>query len=91
MYDSNVVNARYADGDHEIQLFVCVPCCCQNPVAMAALERIGYRAVAFVDDDLLLLVVESKYVISRYGVAAVCNDISVFQVVVGEVDWNLAV
>ena len=70
MYHSNVVDTGHLYRDYKIELLVCIPCCCKYPVAMAALYGVCNRTVAFVDYDLLLLVVVSQYIIARYGVAA---------------------
>ena len=82
---SQIVDTGNLYGYNKVQLFVGVPFGCENPVAMAALERVGYRTVALVYDDVLMFVVISQNIIARNRVATVGNDISALQALFGEV------
>ena len=84
VYDADVINACYLNWDSKVQLFMGVPVCSQNPVAMAALERVGDRAVALVDYNMLLLVVIAQDIISGYRVAAIGNYVSALDILVGK-------
>ena len=88
---AHVVDTCNLYGNNKVQLLVCFPFGCKNPVAVATLQRVGYGAVALVYDDVLVLVVISQYVITGNRVAAVGDYISVFKALLCQVDWGLAV
>ena len=84
VYHSNVVNTGYMYGDNKIEFLVCVPCRCQNPVAMAAFQCIGSGAIALVNDNVFLLVIITQDIVSRYWVATVGNDVVILYIVICE-------
>ena len=91
MQYAHAVDTFYLDGYGKVELLVGLPLCGQYPVAVTALEGVCMWAVALVDDDVLVVIVVAQYVVSRYRVAAVGNDVAALDVLVGKVDGLLAV
>ena len=91
MQYAHAVDTFYLDGYGKVELLVGFPLRGEYPVAVTALEGVCMWAVTLVDDDVLVVIVVSQHVVSRYGVTAVCNDVAALDVLVGEVDGLLAV
>ena len=52
-----------------------IPLCSQNTVSVTALQTCGNGTLAFVDNDTVVFVHISQYIVTRNGVATFCHDI----------------
>ena len=72
---SHAVYTFYIYGDEERQILVSVPLGGDDTVSVATLKAGGNGALALVDDNTVLLVDVSQYVVTRNGMATVGHNI----------------
>ena len=72
---SHAVYTFYIYGDEERQILVSVPFGGDDTVSVATFKAGGNGALALVDDNTVLFVDVSQYVVTRNGVATVSHDI----------------
>ena len=72
---SHAVYTFYIYSDEERQILVSVPLGGDDTVSVATLKAGGNGALALVDDNTVLLVDVSQYVVTRNGMATVGHNI----------------